>query len=238
MLQTINLTKRYDNIEALSNVNIRIEKGSIFVLLGSNGAGKTTLLKIFATLLKPTSGQAFVNNLNVVENEIEVRRIIGYLPEIPHLYDHLTGYEFIRFIGILKDMDENKLENRISYLFREWNLEDKMHIPIGNYSKGMKQKIAIIQAIISEPKTLLLDEPIVGLDPEASIQLKKFFRDFVSNGGTIFLTTHLTDFAESICTSIGIIHRGNLRFVGTLEDLYKKTNRDTIEEAFVGIVSA
>jgi ABC-type multidrug transport system ATPase subunit len=234
MLECRSLTKRFDRFTAVNEVSFTIEPGEVVGLLGTNGAGKTTIMKIFATLLKPTSGEALVDGLHVLGNTVEVRKKLGYLPETPSLYDHLTGREFLRFIGDLRKLDD--AGKRVNELTEQFGLGDFIDSLVGTYSKGLKQRLAFAQAIMHSPRVLLLDEPILGLDPRYSKLVKDYIREFGSEGRSVLVTTHLTEMAENICGRLIIIHRGVIKAMGTLEEIKSQTGASGLEEAFIMLV--
>lgn len=234
VIETRSLSKSFGPLRAVENVSIAVKEGHVLGLLGTNGAGKTTMIKILATLLKPTSGDALVGGISVFGDTVELRRRLGYLPETPSLYEHLTGREFLRFVGGLRD--EKDPDARAEELIDMFGLQDHADAPVGTYSKGLKQRIAFAQAILHRPRALLLDEPILGLDPRYSKFVKDFIKDFASKGGAVLITTHLTDMAEAICTEIAIIHKGVIQAMGTLDEVKAKTGTDSLEAAFISLV--
>jgi len=234
LLESKGLVKDFGKFRAVNGVSFAVEEGEVIGLLGTNGAGKTTIIKIFATLLQPTSGDALVDGISVLGESVEVRKRIGYLPETPSLYEHLTGREFLRFIGSLRETGD--LDRRVDELVALFGLEDFIDTLVGTYSKGLKQRLAFAQAILHRPKILLLDEPLLGLDPRYSKFAKGFMREFGAGGGCVLVTTHLTEMAENICTRVAIIHRGVIKCIGTLDEVKKQTNASTLEEAFITVV--
>lgn len=217
MIEIEALTKKYGDLTAVSDLSLRVEPGELFVFLGPNGAGKTTTIKILTGLLQPTSGRASVAGIDVVESPIEVKKIMGYLPEDPFLYSKLTGSEFLQFVadmhGVQKKQD--KIERFIE-LFELFSAADEL---IEGYSLGMKKKVAIGAALIHDPKVLFLDEPTGGLDPKSARMMKDLLQDMRSRGTTVFMTTHILEVAEKMCDRVGIINDGKLIKVGTIEEL-------------------
>ena len=234
MLQITGLTKVFDSITAVDNVNLTVEKGAIFGFLGHNGAGKTTTVSMLITLLEPTSGKALIDGQDVLRDSIKVRRLIGYLPENVNLYGDLTTAENLRFLGELSGIDhvEKRIDEVLDILkFSQWK-----HTKVRQLSKGMRQRVGIAQAILHQPKILFLDEPASGLDPQGTKEIRELLlslnRDY---GTTIFMNTHLLSEVSKTCTDIGIINHGKLLLAGpinwvlqqfpeekSLEDIYLK----------------
>jgi len=221
---------------AVDHLNIEVLEGQVFGLLGSNGAGKTTTMKIFATLLRPTSGRALFMGRDITRNPAYVRQRTGYLPENPQLYDEMTAYEFLHMVGVLRSIPEDEIDRRIEDLAAMLELEDKMEVQLGRYSRGMRQKISFASAVIHRPPVLLLDEPTSGLDPRFGRMLRAWIKEYCRRGGTALINTHLTHPAEDMCTHIGIIHNGKLLMKGTLKEVLERTSCETLEEAFVEVV--
>jgi ABC-2 type transport system ATP-binding protein len=230
------LEKNFGDVIALNDVSFYVNKGEVFGLLGSNGAGKTTALKIFAGLIRPNTGMAYVAGKWVYGNELFVKASIGYLPETPTLYETMTGYELLDLIATLRKMGEKEKEKRIAHLAEVLELEDAMDKQLGTYSKGMRQKMAFATAVIHKPKILLLDEPTAGLDPRFAKLFKSWIREFGRTGTTVVMSTHLTLIAEEICDRVAIISSGKILAVGTVEELKKTYDAQTLEDVFVKVV--
>jgi ABC-2 type transport system ATP-binding protein len=230
------LEKEFGDVLALDDVSFFVKKGEVFGLLGSNGAGKTTALKIFAGLIRPNSGEAYVAGKRVKGNELFVKASIGYLPETPTLYETMTGYELLDLIATLRKMGEKEKEKRIAHLAEVLELEKAMDKQLGTYSKGMRQKMAFATAVIHKPKILLLDEPTAGLDPRFAKLFKSWIRDFGKSGTTVVMSTHLTLIAEEICDRIAIISSGKILAVGTVDELKQTYDVQTLEDVFVKVV--
>lgn len=226
-----NLVKVFDRYTAVDSVSFCLERGTVVGLLGTNGAGKTTIVKILSTMLRPTGGKASIDGIDVTVEPIAVRRRIGYLPETPTLYEHLTCREFLRFIGELRNVQN--VDGRVEDLIKGFGLKEHSDALIGTYSKGLKQRTAFAQAIIHEPNILLLDEPILGLDPRYTKFVKGYIREFSAKGGCALITTHLTELAETLCDRFLIIHRGKIRADGGLNAVLSDTGTQTLEEAFI-----
>lgn len=236
MIETIKLTKKYDDMVALDSLDLRVERGELFVFLGPNGAGKTTTIKILTGLLQPTSGEALVAGINVVKSPFDVKKIMGYLPEDPFLYPKLTGREFLQFIADMHSI--NKRRDRIGKFLELFELNSSADELIEGYSLGMKKKIAIGAALIHEPKVLFLDEPTGSLDPKSARIMKDLLQDMRDRGTTIFMTTHILEVAEKMCDRVGIINNGKLVSIGTMDELRSKSqdnSENSLEDIFLAL---
>lgn len=235
MLTIKNLSKKYGQFLAVNKINLTIDKGELFGFLGPNGAGKTTTIKMITGLLSPTSGNIFLDGKDVWLNQIESKMKLGYIPDQPFLYDKLTGREFLFFSGGLYGLDKKILINRIEELLELLKIESWVDKRTEEYSQGMKQRITIASAFLHNPKLIVVDEPMVGLDPQSAYIVKKFFTDSVKNGTTIFMSTHSLNVVEEICTKVGIINKGNIIFDDTLSALsrLKEEINNNLEELFI-----
>ena len=219
MLKLIGVTKKYDKYLAVNDINLDVMKGEIFSFLGVNGAGKTTTLKMIVGLLRPTAGKIVINGLEQLSNIIEIKRITGYIPDRPYLYDGLTGGEFLSFIASLYELDKKKAKIKSEQLLERYALCDWSDELIESYSHGMKQRLAMCAALLPEPKLLVVDEPMVGLDPHGAKLLKDSFREYAKSGMTIFLSTHSLGVAEELSDRISLLHKGKIAAIGDLEHL-------------------
>lgn len=234
MLTIKNLTKKYGDFVAVDDLNLEVHSGELFGFLGPNGAGKTTTIKVMTSLLRPTKGTALIGGFDITKEPIEAKRIIGYLPEEPFLYEKLTGREFLDFVCDLWQMDEKKKQENIEKHLNLFGLKDVADDLIQSYSHGMKQKTALAQALVHDPKVLILDEPLTAFDPKSARIAKDLLKDFAKEGGTVFLSTHILDVAEKLCTRVGIINKGKLIASGTLEELREKSGQDeSLEDIFL-----
>jgi len=234
MIETKNLTKKYSDLMAVDALDLSVEPGELFVFLGPNGAGKTTTIKILTCLLQPTSGEALVGGINVVESPNAVKKIMGYLPENPFLYEKLSGREFLQFVAEMHSV-QNKHE-KIGKFMELFELSSAADELIEGYSLGMKKKVAIGAALIHDPKILFLDEPTGGLDPRSARIMKDLLQDIRNRGTTVFMTTHILEVAEKMCDRVGIINHGKLIKVGTIEELRNEaqaTAAGSLEEIFL-----
>ncbi|MBN1262885.1 MAG: ABC transporter ATP-binding protein [Candidatus Pacebacteria bacterium] len=220
MIKIRNLTKKFGQLTAVDNLSLEIKKGEIFGLLGPNGAGKTTTIKMLTGVLLPTSGKIFIGPHNLEIFHVEAKRLIGYIPDEPYVYPELTGREFLYFIGHL--FETRNLKEKIRKLLPIYDFEKTADSPFKNYSRGNKQKLTILAALLHEPRVLVIDEPILGLDPLSSQKTIKIFKDFAQKGGSILVSTHTLAIAEQICHRIGIIDQGRLIFDGNLRELSER----------------
>ncbi len=238
MLEVRNLTKTFGKVLAVDNISFKVEKGEVFGMLGTNGAGKTTTMKILSCLIRPTSGQAFVGGMDVTKEQLEVKRRIGYLPEMPNLFEKLTGREFMAMMGTLRGMDAELLNRRSADYIRLLEFGEFLDYEIGTYSKGMRQRVAFASSVIHEPPILILDEPTSGLDPRYSKMVKSWIRDYAAKGNTVLMSTHVTEIADSLCDRVAIIHNGKVAGLDTPSGLKKGLDAATLEDAFVKLVEA
>ncbi len=232
MLKIENLTKKYGDKKAVDNLSLHIEKGEIYGFIGHNGAGKTTTLKSCCGILNFDEGNIFINGMSVSEKPVECKSIIAYIPDNPDLYTFMTGIQYLNFIGDIFKVESEKRKTLIRKYADMFEITTELAQPIKSYSHGMRQKIAIISALIHEPELIIMDEPFVGLDPKASHLLKNIMRDICNNGGAIFFSTHVLEVAERLCDKIAIINKGRLLVSGTVEDV---KGDSSLEEVFLGL---
>lgn len=223
MIRVEGLTKRYGNFVAVDNIDLHVPKGSIFGFLGPNGAGKTTTLRIIAGIMRPTKGRITLGGDDVVDNPMAAKRRLGFIPDRPFVYEKLTGAEFLRFVAALYQQDGEIVERRIDELLDVFELTPWKNELVESYSHGMRQKLIISSALIHRPEVIVVDEPMVGLDPKAARLLKDIFRQFVDRGGTVLMSTHTLEVAEAMCQRIAIIQQGKIVAQGTMEELRQQT---------------
>ena len=240
MIQTVNLTRYYASLAAVQDLSLTVEQGELFGFLGPNGAGKTTTIRMIVGLLRPTAGTATVDGHDVQQDPLAVKRAVGYLAQTPLLYDRLTGREFLRFLGGLYSLTDEKIEARTEYLFTLMELSDKADQLIESYSGGMRHKIGLCGALLHDPPVLVLDEPLAGLDPYSARRVKDLLRDLCRKGRTVFLSTHVLEVAERVCDRVGILDQGRLVAVGTMEALRvqaRTTAETTLEDLFLQLTA-
>jgi len=217
MIKLINLTKNYGKLTAVNGINIEVAQGEVFGFLGPNGAGKTTSIKIMAGLLQPTSGSALIGGYDVQQEPLKAKFITGFIPDRPFLYEKLTAAEFMHFVAKLYGMNDPK--TRISELLGLFGLNEWADELVENFSHGMKQRLVMASSLLHRPQVLVVDEPMVGLDPRGARLVKDIFKDLASNGVTIFMSTHTLEIVEQMCTRVAIIHKGDIIAQGSVEDL-------------------
>lgn len=237
LLRTKDLTKDFGEITAVEDVTFSARAGEIFGLLGPNGAGKTTTIRLIATVLKPTSGLAEVCGFNILTQAEEVRKRIGVLTTDIGIYERFTGRENLRYYGQLYGLDGRQLEQRIEQLSQLLEMQDFIDRRAGKYSTGMKQKLAIGRSIVHNPKVIVFDEPTAGLDVLASQTVMRFMKRAKEDGCCVVFSTHLMSDAERLCDRVGIIHKGKIITVDTVENLKKVTGTTFLEDAFLKLVA-
>lgn len=236
-IQLKNISKKFDNAEAVRDLTLSVKTGEIYALIGPNGAGKTTTVKMITGILAPTSGDIHILGIDITKDPIAAKKKIGYIPDEPFVYEYLTGREFLQFVGDIYGLTREVINNRIKNLLNIYTLEGIIDGLFSEYSRGNKQKTIIIANLIHEPKVLIIDEPILGLDVQSQKITKKIFKDFVKKGGSILVCTHTLSVAQEIADRIGIIKKGKLIEEGTLDDLRKiaKKEKASLEELYLQI---
>ncbi|UCD84395.1 MAG: ABC transporter ATP-binding protein [Deltaproteobacteria bacterium] len=219
MIKTINLTKKFGKLTAVDNLNLEVKSGELFGFLGPNGAGKTTTFKLIVGLLQPTSGTVTIGGHDILKDPINAKSIIGFIPDQPFIYPKLSGKEFLRFICGLYGLDHQDGEKRIPELLELFELSEWGNELVESYSHGMRQRLVMASALIHKPKVIVIDEPMVGLDPRGAKMVKEIFRGMAREGVSIFMSTHTLEVAEQMCDRIGIIQNGRLIAVGTISEL-------------------
>jgi len=219
MIEAKNLTKRYANILAVDNLDLFVPEGTIFGFIGPNGAGKTTTIKMLGGLIKPDSGSINIQGIDIKGNPVDAKQKIGFIPDRPYLYEKLTGLEFLKFTADLYRVDESFFLERAESVLNLFSLIDWKDELIEAYSHGMKQRLVMSSAILHKPEIVIVDEPMVGLDPAGIKMVKHLFRTLANEGVTFFISTHTLSMAEDLCDHIGVIQKGKLIATGTMEDL-------------------
>ena len=237
LIETQALVKRYGDKLAVNNVSFEVQAGEVFGFLGPNGAGKTTTIKMIVGLLQPTSGTIRVAGYDVQAQPLQAKAASGYVPDTPNLYAKLTGRELLRFVGDLYSLDRQRLAQRTEELLRVLDLNEAADNTIDSYSHGMQQKASLAAALMHDPKVLVLDEPTVGLDPKSARLIKDILRQMAERGTAVFLSTHILEIAERMCDRIGIIDKGALVAVGTMNELRSlgKAGETSLEDIFLGL---
>jgi ABC-2 type transport system ATP-binding protein len=239
MIELCHLTKKFGDLTAVSDLSLKVARGRFFAILGPNAAGKTTLLRILAGLLKPTSGVARVAGFDIQTDPLEARRRLAYVPDFPFLYDKLTPWEFFRFSGQIFQMSAARIEASAHELIPRFNLEPFANKPIEGLSHGTRQRVAIVSALLHDPEVLVIDEPMVGLDPQHARVVKDVLKERTRQGSTVLLSTHQLGVAEEMADEIGIMHQGRLVAVGALDELRRQARSSaTLEQVFLSLTSS
>ena len=235
MIELKNLTKKFGNVVAVNRLNISVSKGEIFGFIGPNGAGKTTTLRMMGGVLAPTEGSVVIDGLNMASEPEKAKKRIGFIPDRPFLYEKLTGMEFLRFTADLYEIKDDLFRKKSEEALKKFLLYDWGDELIESYSHGMKQRLIISAAILHDPKVIVVDEPMVGLDPAGIKMVKGLIRDLAQKGTTLFMSTHTLAMAEDVCDRIGIIHKGVLIAIGTIEELKRRAQvqEGDLEEVFL-----
>ena len=235
MIEFRNVSKEYGKSGklALDGLNLTIGDGELFGFIGPNGAGKTTTITILTGIIAPTAGESFVNGICMQRSPMEAKRLIGFVPDGAELFDRLTGLEYLNFMADMYDVSAQDRKKHIEKYLSLFELEDAAASQIRTYSKGMRQKLATIGALIHHPPIWVLDEPMMGLDPRASFLLKEEMKRHCAEGNTVFFSTHVLEVAEKLCSRIAVISGGNLIAEGTMEELRRAEGASSLEEIFL-----
>ena len=228
MLRIEHLTKKYGEKKAVDDLSLHIEKGEIYGFIGHNGAGKTTTIKSVVGILDFDEGEIFIDGKSVKKDSLECKRVIAYIPDNPDLYEFMTGLQYLNFISDIFGVEEKERKERIEKYSTVFEIKEDLASPISSYSHGMKQKLAIISALVHDPKLIIMDEPFVGLDPIASHLLKDIMREKCNEGGAIFFSTHVLEVAEKLCDNIAIIKGGKLIKSGTMEEVKGDSSLESV----------
>ncbi len=238
MIELTHLVKKFGDLTAVDDLSLTIPRGEFFAMLGPNAAGKTTTLKLLAGLMKPTSGHARVCGFDMQAQPLEARRRLAYVPDFPFLYDKLTAWEFFRFTGQLFQMERAKIESNAQELIKRFHLADFVNRSLEGLSHGTRQRVAIVSALLHDPEVFVIDEPMVGLDPQHARVVKDVFKERSQAGVTVLLSTHQLSIAEEMADRIGIIHGGKLVAVGNREELRQQSGTSgALEEIFLTVTS-
>lgn len=240
MIQFDHVVKQYgkSKVRAVDDLTLKVEKGSTLGFIGPNGAGKTTTIRLLTGILQPTSGTVTIGGIDMAKDPIAAKRLIGFVPDAHEMYDRLTGMEYLNFMADVYGVSKADRKAHIEKYLALFGLEDASREQIRSYSRGMRQKLTIIGALIHNPPVWVLDEPMVGLDPRAAHILKEEMRQHCERGNTVFFSTHVLDVAEKLCDRIAIINHGQLVTQGSLEELRAGENADTLEQLFLEMTEA
>ena len=238
MVEIKNISKEYKkNKKVINDINLEIKDGEIFGFLGPNGAGKTTTIKMITGILEIDKGDILIDGKSIKQEPIEAKKQIGLVPDNPDVFLKLKGIEYLNFMADIYEVSTQDRVKRIKELSEKFEINNVLNNKIESYSHGMRQKLIIIGVLLHNPKNWILDEPMTGLDPKSSFELKNMMREHANQKNTVFFSTHILDVAERLCDRIGIIDKGKLLFVGTYEDLKKELKENkSLEELFMEIV--
>ena len=239
MIRLDDLTKRYGDLVAVDQVSLEIPKGEIFGFLGPNGAGKTTTIKMLGGILRPTSGYVDICGLSMLNEPESAKQKVGFIPDRPYLYEKLTGMEFLKFTADLYGVNEDRFAQKAAAVLKQFSLADWSGELIESYSHGMKQRLIMAAALLHEPEVIIVDEPMVGLDPAGIKMVKTLFKNLSRDGVTIFMSTHTLNIAEDVCHRIGIINRGKLITTGSPGELKEKAQllEADLEDVFLKLTT-
>lgn len=238
MIELTNLTKDYGTTLAVNHLSLNVSAGEIYGFIGPNGAGKTTTIRMMGGIIEPTAGKIVIAGIDVQKDPVAAKKIIGFVPDRPYLYEKLTGMEFLKFVADLYHVEPQLLARKSEELLRQFALWEWADEIIEAYSHGMKQRLIIAAALLHDPKVMIIDEPMVGLDPEAVSMVKHILKGLAARNVTIFVSTHTLSLAEDLCDRIGVIHKGTLLTQGTVAELNlaAKTGEARLEEVFLTLV--
>ena len=235
MIRIINLRKQYGRLAAVDNLNIEVPPGEIFGFLGPNGAGKTTTIRVMMGILRASSGRVILGGHDVEQEPQQAKAIAGFIPDRPFIYEKLSGKEFLTFVAKLHRMESARRKRRIDELLEYFELSNWQDELVEGFSHGMKQRLVLCAALVHEPRILIVDEPMVGLDPKGARTIKNLFRSLAEAGTTVFLSTHSLSVAEEVCHRIGIIQKGHLIASGSMADIYRlsRGHDSNLEDVFL-----
>ena len=235
MIEFRDVTKDYDGKLALNHLNLTLESGEIVGLIGHNGAGKSTTIKSLVSVINPTQGQIFVDGKELSSHRLEIKKKIGYVADSPDLFLRLTANEFWELVATSYDMTTAEVEARLGELLAIFDFASHRYEVIESFSHGMRQKVFVIGALLSDPDIWVLDEPLTGLDPQAAFDLKQMMREHANKGNTVLFSTHVLEVAEQLCDKIAILKKGELIFYGTVEDLKAQHPDQSLETIYLGL---
>jgi ABC-2 type transport system ATP-binding protein len=236
MIRARQIEKRYGSFQAVWPLDLEVRHGEVFGFLGLNGAGKTTTLRMLGGVLPPSGGEIWIDGVSLATDPVEARRRMSFIPDRPYLYDKLTAREFLRFLADIYNMPSAGLADRVDARLAEQLLFEQADALVESFSHGMKQRLTLAGALLTEPRLLIVDEPMVGLDPRGARQIKKVFRDLAAEGRTVFLSTHTMEDAAEVCDRLAIVHKGRIAVLGTVAEIVGPGER--LEDLFLRVTGA
>ena len=239
MIELKDLTKKYGDFKAVKDLNLCVKKGEVFGFIGPNGAGKTTTIKMMSGVLQPTRGTVFIAGINMQDAPEKAKSKIGFIPDRPYLYEKLSGIEFLKFTADLYGVSEETFQASADKILKDFSLADWADELVESYSHGMKQRLIMSAALLHDPEVIIVDEPMVGLDPAAIIMVKALFRKLAAKGVTVFMSTHTLKVAQDTCDRIGVINKGRLIATGTTQELQRAANvsEADLEQVFLNLTN-
>jgi ABC-2 type transport system ATP-binding protein len=238
MIAIEHVSKAFGAVRAVADLTLRVPAGELFCFLGPNGAGKTTTIRMLTGLLRPDSGRVSIGGFDLQTEPVAAKRLLGYIPDVPYMYERLTPVEFIRFVADMYGTPDEKVRDALASTFKDFGLEPYSRELAGNLSHGMRQRLMYVATLLHEPRAMLIDEPFVGLDPYSIRMIKDLLVAKARQGMAIFLTTHILALAEEIADRVGIIHRGSLAALGSVPDLLRDAGADAnLEDVFLGLTT-
>jgi ABC-2 type transport system ATP-binding protein len=239
MIELKDLTKKYGDFKAVNDLNLCVKKGEVFGFIGPNGAGKTTTIKMMSGILQPTRGRVFISGINMQDAPEKAKSKIGFIPDRPYLYEKLSGIEFLKFTADLYGVSEKTFQASAYRILEDFSLADWADELVESYSHGMKQRLIMSAALLHDPEVIIVDEPMVGLDPAAIIMVKALFRKLAGEGVTVFMSTHTLKVAQDTCDRIGVINKGRLIATGTTQELQREANvsEADLEQVFLKLTN-
>ncbi|MGD2100161.1 MAG: ABC transporter ATP-binding protein [Desulfobacterales bacterium] len=239
MIELKELTKNYGDFKAVNDLNLCVKKGEVFGFIGPNGAGKTTTIKMMSGILQPTRGTVFISGINMQDEPEKAKSKIGFIPDRPYLYEKLSGIEFLKFTADLYGVSKETFQANADKILKDFSLADWAEELVESYSHGMKQRLIMSAALLHDPEVIIVDEPMVGLDPAAIIMVKALFRKLAGKGVTVFMSTHTLKVAEDTCDRIGVINKGRLIATGTTQELQRAANvsEADLEQVFLNLTN-
>ncbi|WP_101772478.1 ABC transporter ATP-binding protein [Peptostreptococcus faecalis] len=238
MISIKNVTKKYGDKLALNDISLDIKDGEIFGLIGHNGAGKSTTIKSLVSIIDPTIGEIWIDEKELSKNRNEIKKMIGYVSDSPDMFLKMQALEFWRFIADIYEVPENEVDSRLEFLYSEFDMKKNANGIIEDFSHGMRQKTFLIAALLPNPRIWILDEPMTGLDPQSAYNLKELMKKHAQEGNTVLFSTHVLEVAEQLCDRIGILSKGKLLFVGTMDELRGIHPGRSLEEIYLGMVNS